>query len=159
MSERQTDAAAFAERVKALRAAKGWTQRELAERSGIGKRSIEEYERGRIPRKTVPQLADALDVTAHFLLHGEETIETRIERLIDVVNGLTLRIEQAEALSLRESAATRRTYAMVDAVLRHIAVRVLSDEALAAMPPSPALAEHDGDGHAPAETEQPASRS
>jgi transcriptional regulator with XRE-family HTH domain len=64
----------FQDRLKALRAERGFTQKELAERAGISLRSVQNYELGcRMPVNmgAVQSLAGALSVTASELL-GEE---------------------------------------------------------------------------------------
>jgi transcriptional regulator with XRE-family HTH domain len=66
------DPAAFGERLRAARTRAGLKQSELAERAGIGKRALENYESGaRIPRTAVPELARVLEVEPDWLLYGE----------------------------------------------------------------------------------------
>ena len=60
----------FAERLKAARALRGWTQAELAERAGLPPTSIAHFESGsRKPSfDTLRRLAAALDVSTDYLL-------------------------------------------------------------------------------------------
>jgi transcriptional regulator with XRE-family HTH domain len=58
------------ERLRALRAERRWTRRELAERAGVSKEAIYTYERGRKSphRSTLRLLAAALEVPPGTLL-------------------------------------------------------------------------------------------
>lgn len=110
----------FAERVRRLRGGKGLTQKQLGERAGVSKTTIESYERGQLPRSTyVAKLADALDVSAHHLLHGEEA--TELGELIARVRELQKRVEASEALYAREAQATRQVIEAVTMQLRQLA--------------------------------------
>ena len=56
-------------RVREVREALGWSQRELARRSGVRHATISEAERGRnINLSTLEKLADALDIDAAGLI-------------------------------------------------------------------------------------------
>lgn len=61
------------EKIKALRSEKGMTQRELAEKSGLSRMAIGNYERNyRIPTLDVlEQIANALDIATFELLGGK----------------------------------------------------------------------------------------
>jgi len=61
----------FSEKLKNMRIAKGWSQEELAERSGISRRTIQNYERfGTLPKKrsTYGVLAKTFGVDESVLL-------------------------------------------------------------------------------------------
>lgn len=63
-------------RLKELREAKGWTQVQLAEHSGIDQGNISRIESGAtkgVDFATLEKLADALDVDAGFLIVHERT--------------------------------------------------------------------------------------
>lgn len=71
------------ERIARLRRAKGWNQRELAERAGTKGTQISKFERGTYsPRlETLAKLAEALESTTDFLLTGRQPKEARDTRL------------------------------------------------------------------------------
>lgn len=62
--------AILAERLKARRLVKGWTQKELAERSGVPQQTISHYERNGMQPTVVPvqKLAYALECTPDYLM-------------------------------------------------------------------------------------------
>ena len=62
-------------RLKELREARGWTQTELAERSGVPQGTISKIESGKtggIDFDNLEKLADALNVNAAVLIHHEQ---------------------------------------------------------------------------------------
>lgn len=63
------------ERIKNARKNKGWTQKQLEERTGINEANIRKYESGRQNPKfgTLQKIADALDCTPSYLMGWEET--------------------------------------------------------------------------------------
>jgi transcriptional regulator with XRE-family HTH domain len=69
---------AFADRLRLARTRAGLTRAELAEAAGISERAIEEYENGRVPRRALPALARALEVSTVWLLTGEQMIDKRL---------------------------------------------------------------------------------
>lgn len=110
-------------RVRALRVARGWTLREIAERSGVSTRFLVQLEsgRGNISVKRLASVARALDTTAAALLTdagppappfiallglrgaGKTTVGRRLARKLRVpFVELDRRVEQAADLSLRE---------------------------------------------------------
>jgi len=66
----------------ALRVAHGWTQAELAERSGVDKSQISRYERneGRPTFRTLERLAEALLLEVYELRHWEEELSELVGR-------------------------------------------------------------------------------
>ncbi len=61
----------FGEKIKNARIAKNWSQSDLAKRSGISLRTIQNYEANqRLPKKkeTYTKLADVLDIDENILL-------------------------------------------------------------------------------------------
>ena len=69
-------------RIRSFREAKGWTQDDLAEASGLNRVTIAKYESGRIePKsKTLARLAAALDLTTDALLGSDGVDMTDEER-------------------------------------------------------------------------------
>lgn len=67
----------FAARLKDLRETKGWTQGQLAERSGVSKANVANLEQGRVGPTwdTVQALADALDVDCTAFREEKEDSE------------------------------------------------------------------------------------
>jgi transcriptional regulator with XRE-family HTH domain len=121
----------FGERLRGLRTAKGWTQADLSHHSGVGKRSIEDYERGRVPRKAIPELARALGVTPHFLATGEETIEEQVAALIDQIAHLARRIGQLEEVLASAAESQERVLRGLDAALKLVLTQIASRDVLA----------------------------
>ena len=116
------------------------TQRELAEAAEIGKRSVEDYERsGTVPRKALPQLARALGVSPHFLLTGTDTVEDKIDRLVEEVARVVERQSQLEQLLAQAAGANRRIWYSLDATLRLVLAQIAPDEVLARLPDPPRL--------------------
>lgn len=60
------------DRLKKLRAERGWTQTELAERAGVSQQLITKIERGTVREsRKLPQLAAAFGLTVEQFLAGE----------------------------------------------------------------------------------------
>src|SRR5437870_122431 len=74
----------FGERVRAVRAAKGFSQAALARRVGISANAMNEIERGKAPNpraNVVRRLAEVLEISADYLLGvGEVEEEPRWEK-------------------------------------------------------------------------------
>lgn len=115
--------AVLGQRARALRLARGWTLREVADRSGVSPRFLVQLEsgRGNISVRRLADVAKALDTTAAALLAdegepppriisllglrgaGKTTIGRRLARRLRVpFVELDRRIEQASDLSLSE---------------------------------------------------------
>lgn len=59
-------------RIRDLREERGWSQKELAERSGVRQATISNAERGAsVNLPTLEQLADAFGINARFLIEHE----------------------------------------------------------------------------------------
>jgi len=121
------------------------TQRELADAAGIGKRSVEDYERGQVPRKAVPALARALGVSSHYLLHGVDALEERIETIASEVAAVERRLTSLERLTQDSADATGRMYVSLDATIRLLLAQLASTEVLAKLPPPLSLPAANGD--------------
>lgn len=71
--------ATFKERIKELRIAKKWTQQEVADRLGVNKQTISQYERGvREPQiETLEAIADIFNVSLNYLV-GKDNLTVRL---------------------------------------------------------------------------------
>lgn len=91
--------ASFGERLKSLRESKGFTQDELAEKVGVTKQAISQYERGvrRPDFDTLSALCDLFNVSSDFLL-GKSDFTTRLldENELSMVDGYYFDQETAE---------------------------------------------------------------
>ena len=70
----------FSEKIRNARRAKGWTQKDLAQASGVTLRTIQNYELGaRLPKKrdTYLALAKALDINEEVLLDDNASFVLR----------------------------------------------------------------------------------
>ena len=70
----------FSEKIRNARRAKGWTQKDLAQASGVTLRTIQNYELGaRLPKKrdTYLALAKALDINEEVLLDDSASFVLR----------------------------------------------------------------------------------
>ena len=85
MNSTKTTKEGFPERLRTLREGKGFSQRKLAEITGIHYLSIGKYERAQIKPLTdsLQRLADALDTSTDYLLEGT-TGTLAAERLRDL---------------------------------------------------------------------------
>lgn len=102
ISEEGAPHAAFAERLRSIRIARGLTVKELARRTGIAVRSIERYESGiRRPRTALPALCLELDVDPHWLLTGEYRLG-EFGEVLAKLEGLELAIRQSGVITDRE---------------------------------------------------------
>ena len=71
----------FAEKVKQLRTARGWTQEQLGQKLGKSKRTIVSYEKGDSyprTREVYAKLAEILDVDINYLMTEEEAFLTDV---------------------------------------------------------------------------------
>jgi transcriptional regulator with XRE-family HTH domain len=67
-------AASVGARIRAARAARGWTQDALAEAVGVSRSAVAQWETDRAGqlRDTIPRIAEALGVSVEHLLTGED---------------------------------------------------------------------------------------
>ncbi len=87
-----------------LRVEKGWTQKELAEKSGLSSGTIGQVEKKpgyRVGRLLFDKLADALHVDPAELLLVNAPTESTPELLNDALKTLTSSLRQAELLQQR----------------------------------------------------------
>ena len=71
----------FAEKVKQLRTARGWTQEQLGQMLGKSKRTIVSYEKGDSyprTREVYAKLAEILEVDINYLMTEEEAFLTDV---------------------------------------------------------------------------------
>lgn len=88
-------------RIREARMMRGWTHEELARRMGVNWRSVQRWQKGRLPRvETLRRLAEVLEVPPSYFL-GESApaslselrerlaeLAVRVERLASVVSAL-----------------------------------------------------------------------
>ena len=78
------------ERIKAARALRGWSQKELAKRAGVHHVMLNRLEKGHkagVQAETIRRLAEALRVTSDYLLGLKDEVEdseflTAVEALV-----------------------------------------------------------------------------
>lgn len=80
---------AVAERLRELRKAAGLTQRQVAEKIGVNRRTVYEWEDAqRLPYQALPLLAELYETTPRFLLYGIESEAVELAELRDEVADL-----------------------------------------------------------------------
>jgi transcriptional regulator with XRE-family HTH domain len=72
-------------RIREAREAKGWRREDLALALGVGFKSVLNYETGKVTLGRITRLAEALDVDARWLLHGDTELPERVAALQDQV--------------------------------------------------------------------------
>lgn len=83
-------------KIREARLARGWTHEELARRMGVNWRTVQRWQKGRLPRvETLRRLAAVLDIPpATFLdVEGEVTLSDLRDRLAEV----TARLDRLSA--------------------------------------------------------------
>jgi len=107
---------AFITNLIRYRTERGYTQKELAERSGISQRMIAHYEThvSNPPLDKINALADALNITVYQLLGAEEKV-LPVSDFISSIDGRTMKhIKKIMQLTPEDRAVV---YKMVDALL------------------------------------------
>jgi len=90
----------LAERIVAMRKAKGMTQTDVANKLGIAQQSYARYEAGqrRFPVSIMPTLADALDTSVEELLgieaKGKPGRTSKLEKRFEKIRGLPKKDQQ-----------------------------------------------------------------
>jgi transcriptional regulator with XRE-family HTH domain len=80
-------------RIREARLAHGWTHEELARRMGVNWRTVQRWQKGRLPRvETLRRLAAVLNVPPSYLLESHDEPVTLTE-LRDRLGELTQRLE------------------------------------------------------------------
>jgi len=97
-------------RIREARIERGWTHEELARRAGVNWRTVQRWQKGKLPRiLTLLQLEDVLGVPPGHLVEAESSIESlqdlrlRVDELTERVETLT-RLLSSEAPRRRSSA-------------------------------------------------------
>lgn len=90
----------YAEMILRAREARGWTQAELAEQSGVPKRTIQEIEAGRVAK---PQRSTDLKLRQALELEGDPQRERSewpddVAAIVDIVGAWLLTITPAERI-------------------------------------------------------------
>lgn len=124
-------------RIKAARKSKGWTQAQLAEKSGVATITISQYETGkRQPRTAILEaIADVLEVPFFYLFSGVETntneagfSEARksydLEKRLDVLKGGVLSYLEARYGKKELQVETRR----IDGVTANVTIYIFQGE-------------------------------
>lgn len=99
--------AAIGERVRGMRARRGMTRKQLAQHSGVSERYLAQLEgaKANISIAVLWQIAEAMDVTPHDLLPGDERPSITLNPLRQFIERLTPEQEQAaHALLLKHFA-------------------------------------------------------
>lgn len=75
------------------------SQRELADLLGVTERTIQAYEQGEtIPYRYTSRLQEVLDVSAHWLLHGEEERgAVELEEVLKEIRALARKVDRLAA--------------------------------------------------------------
>lgn len=84
-------------RIREARLMRGWTHEELARRMGVNWRSVQRWQKGRLPRvETLRRLAEVLEVPPSYFLgeSGPATLSELRERLAE----LSVRVERLAAV-------------------------------------------------------------
>lgn len=82
------------DRIRASREANGWSREEFTQRTGLGWRTLQNYENGGVRLSRISQLAEVLGVDPRWLLHGDRGLQEQLE-------------EQRELLARLEAAVLR----------------------------------------------------
>jgi transcriptional regulator with XRE-family HTH domain len=93
-----------AQRIREARVAHGWTHDELARRMGVSWRTVQRWQKGKLPRLgTLLRLADVLGVPRSYLIEDEDPaaslkdLHRRLEELTRRVQELSEALERAPA--------------------------------------------------------------
>lgn len=118
-----------AQRLRDARRALGLTQQEVADRLGVSRRAVSEWETGiRQPHTSLPALSALYDVSASFLLYGVEPSSVELRELREIVVALALDVtslredverlaERADVVRLAEQTAA--AFADLRALIEH----------------------------------------
>ena len=80
-------------KIREARLARGWTHEELARRMGVNWRTVQRWQKGRLPRvETLQRLATVLDVPQSSFLEGEGDVT--LSELRDRLAELTERLDR-----------------------------------------------------------------
>src|SRR5829696_6068740 len=81
------------ERIRAARLAQGWTHEELARRMNANWRTVQRWQKGKLPRlQTLLRLADVLGVPHSYLIDDVESV-TSVADFREALADLTARVE------------------------------------------------------------------
>lgn len=103
------------ERIRDLREAHAWTQRQVADKLGVDPKSVHNWEAGReINPTNLRELAEVLSVTPDYIRFGEREVPDLTQMLSDGNNELQDQLDRIETnqqqilAELRAAAATTR---------------------------------------------------
>ncbi len=104
-----------AQRIREARLARGWTHDDLARQMGVSWRSVQRWQKGKLPRLgTLMRLADVLEVPRSYLIEDEDPATTlrdlrrSLEELTQRVDVLTQALADRGDASRSTSRRTRR---------------------------------------------------
>jgi transcriptional regulator with XRE-family HTH domain len=81
------------EKIRAARLANGWTHEELARRMNANWRTVQRWQKGKLPRlQTLLRLADVLGVPHSYLIDDEDSV-TSVADFRQALADLTARVE------------------------------------------------------------------
>jgi transcriptional regulator with XRE-family HTH domain len=88
-------------RIRDARLAHGWTHEELARRAGVNWRTVQRWQKGKLPRlATLMQLADVLGLPHAYLIDPQnsgatlEDLERRVDELARRVESLSKALQK-----------------------------------------------------------------
>jgi len=113
----------FADKVRELREAKGWTQDELAEAAQLNRVTVAKYETGKIePKaKTLGKLAAALGVDADYLLDQSAKMSDEERELWEIRNAARQDAERRILFMLAKNGSSKdvkQVVSLIDALKR-----------------------------------------
>ena len=95
---------AVGERIRAARLARGWTHEELARRMNVNWRTVQRWQKGKLPRlQTLLRLADVLGVPQGYFVEVDDSVATlnelreRLDELAARVDALSRAIDALPA--------------------------------------------------------------
>ena len=111
----------FADKVRELREAKGWTQDDLAEAAQLNRVTVAKYETGKIePKsKTLGKLATALGVDANYLLDQSAKMSDEERELWEIRNAARQDAERKILFMLAKNGSSKdvkQVVAIIDAL-------------------------------------------
>jgi transcriptional regulator with XRE-family HTH domain len=89
----------ISDRIRQAREEAGLTQQELADLLGFHKRTIENYEHGRVPWRELSRLARTLDKSVEWFLRGDDVSHVRAEDVAARLDQVEAQLSRLEVLA------------------------------------------------------------